>query len=55
MIPVSTVKLQNFIAAKKLIITARFNTQPPHTHVKIYSDYYIDFKVIGDFSYRVEK
>jgi len=54
-IPVSPAKLHNFIAAKKLVITAHFNTQPPHTHVKIYSDYYIDFKLIGDFSYRVEK
>ncbi len=54
-IPVSNQKLQNFIQANKLIITAHFNTQPPHTHIKIFNDYFIDFKLIGDFTYRVEK
>jgi hypothetical protein len=54
-IPISNQKLQNFLTSKKLIITAHFNTQPANTHVKIFNDYFIDFKLIGDFSYRVEK
>lgn len=54
-IPVTKSKLQSLFLSKKLIIEAKFNTQPAHTHVKIYSDYYIDFKLIGDFSYRIEK
>ena len=54
-IPVTKVQLNNLFLAKNLIIEARFNTQPANTHVKIYSDYYIYFKIIGDFSYRVKK
>ncbi len=54
-IPLTKEKLQNLFLAKSLIIEAKFNTQPANTHVKIYSNYYIDFKIIGDFSYRVKK
>ncbi len=54
-IPLTKAKLNSLFLSKKLIIEARFNTQPANTHVKIYNDYYIDFKLIGDFSYRVEK
>jgi len=54
-IPVTRAKLQSLFLSKKLIAEAKFNTQPANTHVKIYSDYYIDIKLIGDFSYRIKK
>jgi len=54
-IPLTKDKLNNLFLCKNLLIVATFNTLPDNTHVKIYSNYYIDFKVIGDFSYRVKK
>lgn len=37
----------------QLIIRARFNTSNLSEHVKIYSDYNIDIKVIADFNYNI--
>lgn len=54
-VPAGKTKLQNFFDAKKLVITARFSTQPPGMHVKIYSNYFVDIKIVGDFNYRIEK
>lgn len=33
--------------------TARFDTQPVNTHVNIYEDYAIDFKLVGDMNIQV--
>ena len=34
-----------------LRIVTKFSTNPQNTHLKIYSDYKIDFKITGDFNY----
>ncbi len=36
--------------ATKVVFTARFDTQPINTHVSIYSDYAIEFKITGDMN-----
>lgn len=46
-------RMQRLFLAEKVVFWADFNTQPGSTHLKIYSDYKMDFKIIGDFQYRV--
>lgn len=50
-IPVDQGKIDTFFGTKKMKIVARFNTQPVNTQLKIYSDYTIDFRLAGDFTY----
>jgi hypothetical protein len=54
-VPVSVQKLLNLQKARKAIFKAKFSTKPDHTYVKIFSDYYIDFKLMVDLVYRIEK
>ncbi|MCS6823424.1 MAG: hypothetical protein NZ529_03950 [Cytophagaceae bacterium] len=51
---VSEQRVQSLYRFSKIIIKAKFNSQPSNQHVKIYSDYSIDFKLVGDFSYNVK-
>lgn len=37
----------------QVVFTARFDTQPVNTHVSIYDDYSIDFKLVGDMNIQV--
>ncbi len=46
-------RMRRLFLAEKVVFWADFNTQPGSTHLKIYSDYKMDFKIIGDFQYRV--
>lgn len=50
-IPVDQNRINTFFDTKKMKIVARFNTRPNNTHLKIYSDYTIDFQIAGDFTY----
>ena len=36
-----------------IIFKARFDTQPANTHVSIYNDYAIEFKLVGDMDFQV--
>jgi hypothetical protein len=51
---VSEQRMQALYRFSKVIVKAKFSTQPPNTHLKIYSDYSIDFTLVGDFSYNVQ-
>ncbi len=52
--PISEAKMQNVLKATKAIIKIKFSTQPAGTKVKIYSDYNIALKLVGNFVYKVE-
>lgn len=37
----------------QVVFTARFDTQPVNTHISIYDDYAIEFKLVGDMNIQV--
>ena len=39
--------------ATQVVFTARFDTQPVNTHISIYDDYAIEFKLVGDMNIQV--
>ena len=52
---VPAAKIENLFNTKKLLVLADFNTAQPKTDfAKIYSDYAIDFKLSGDFDFKVK-
>lgn len=46
---------EKLILTKKIRIVTRFNTSPQTQHVKIYSNYILEFKLIADFNYHVSE
>ena len=52
-IPLSESDVDNLYLTKKVVMKIIFKTLPPSQYVKIYEDYAIDIKVVGDFSYNV--
>ena len=50
---VSNMQMNNLYQAKKLMFRVQFTTAPTSTHLKLYSDYSIDFKLVGDLNYSV--
>jgi len=52
-IPVGADKMPRLLAAKKLIIEAKFNTNPS-VYSKIYSYYKLNIKMVGNFDYQVK-
>jgi hypothetical protein len=50
---VSEATLSHILHSKKVVFKVKFSTQPPATFTKIYSDYEIDFKLVGQFDYHV--
>ena len=51
LIPVSENKMSRFVLTKKMLVKVSFNTNPANQYLKIYGDYTIDFKLVGDFNY----
>ena len=47
-------KMHNIYFAKKAVFRAEFTTMPAGNFLKIYSDYSIDFKLVGDLNYAVQ-
>ena len=52
-IPLNQNKVDNILAAKEALIKVRFSTIPGNQILKIYTDYEIDLKLVGDFTYRI--
>ena len=50
--PLTKADLNNMITANKVIYYVDFNTEPDGEHVKIYSEYGIDFQLTGNFIYQ---
>ena len=53
-IPLSKEKIDNLYETYKMMIFVDFSTSSSSTGAKIYSDYGIDVKVVGDFTYPVD-
>jgi hypothetical protein len=53
-IPITPGKLDKLLVAKKILLVTNFTTMPAATLMKIYSDYNIDFKLVGDFKYGIK-
>ncbi len=49
-IELSTADVEQLKINKKIILTIVFNTADPTSHLTIYDDYKIDFKISGDFN-----
>jgi hypothetical protein len=52
---VDDLKMGNIYHASKVIFKIKFSTEPVSTYLKIYSDYSIDFKLVGNVDYTVHK
>jgi len=52
-LPINIVKISNLENAKKALVRVDFSTKPNNQILKIYDDYEIDLKLIGDFTYQV--
>jgi hypothetical protein len=56
--PISEARMQNVLNTTKAILKVKFTTQPqtinPGTNVKIYSNYLMTLKLVGNFVYKVE-
>lgn len=53
-IPLDVSKTTLLYKTKKVLFKVRFNTASQPNYVKIYSDYSIDIKLVGDFNYTVQ-
>jgi hypothetical protein len=53
-IPVSKAKMEILRVTRRIRIVTRFTTNPGNRHLKIYSDYSVDFKLTGDFTYLMQ-
>ncbi len=54
-LPINSAKLNRILRAKYLNITASLNTKPTQQHLKVYDYYSLQLKLIGDFTYLIEK
>lgn len=52
-IPLSTAQVDALLATSMLRIDAVFNTADQGDHTKLYEDYHLDLKLVGDFNYTV--
>lgn len=53
-IPVSESKMNMLYDTKKVILKIKFNTASQSQYIKIYSDYSIDVKIVGDINYTIQ-
>ncbi|MDQ3047826.1 MAG: hypothetical protein M3R27_09790 [Bacteroidota bacterium] len=52
-IPLSESKMSMLYSTKKIVLKVKFNTSSQPQYIKIYSDYTIDVKLVGDFNYTI--
>jgi uncharacterized protein YueI len=53
-IPLSEAKMNLLYNTKKTIFKIKFNTSAQPQYIKIYSNYSIDFTLIGDINYKIQ-
>jgi hypothetical protein len=53
-IPVNESRMNLLYATKKIVLKAKFNTSAQPQYIKIYSEYGLDVKLVGDFNYTVQ-
>jgi hypothetical protein len=47
-------RMQKILTSRSVIFKVKFSTPNSNQYVKIYSNYKIDFKLVGDFNYTVD-
>ena len=53
-IPLSEAKINSLYDTKRVLLKVKFNTSAQPQYIKIYSDYSINVKLVGDFNYTVQ-
>ena len=53
MIPLSKAKMTQLYNTKKLMLKVKFNTSSQPSYIKIYSDYTINIRLVGDVNYTI--
>lgn len=53
-LPFTPEKLKRILNARYYLIKANFSTLPTNQHVKIYNDYSLNIKLVGDFNYVID-
>jgi hypothetical protein len=53
-VPISVSKMNLLYNTKKLKLKVKFNTSAQPNYIKIYSDYTLDVKLVGDINYNVQ-
>jgi hypothetical protein len=53
-IPITESKMNVLYDTKRVLLKVKFNTSAQPQYIKIYSDYTIDVKLVGDFNYTVQ-
>lgn len=53
-IPISESKMNLLYDTKKVVLKIKFNTSAQPQYIKIYSEYSIDVKLVGDFNYTIQ-
>ncbi len=53
-IPISESKMNLLYETKKVVLKVKFNTSAQPQYIKIYSEYSIDVKLVGDFNYTIQ-
>lgn len=53
-IPINTNKMDLLYNTKKVMLKIKFNTSAQPQFIKIYSEYTIDVKLVGDFNYTIQ-
>lgn len=53
-LPISESKMDLLYATKKVVLRVKFNTSAQPQYIKIYSEYSIDVRLVGDFNYTIQ-
>lgn len=53
-IPVDETKMNTLYNTQKVVLKVKFNTSAQPNYIKIYSDYSIDVKLVGDLNYTIQ-
>lgn len=53
-VPISAEKMNLLYDTKKVVMKVKFNTSSQPQYIKIYSEYSIDIKLVGDFNYTIQ-
>ncbi|CAN5358150.1 hypothetical protein BH10BAC1_BH10BAC1_07790 [soil metagenome] len=53
-VPITESKMDLLYSTKKVVLKVKFNTSAQPQYIKIYSEYAIDVKLVGDFNYTIQ-
>jgi hypothetical protein len=53
-VPFTAGRLENLKRTRSIRVKGTFSSQPASQHVRIYSSYFIEFRLVGDFNYHIK-